>query len=121
MKQEQWQKDFEKSEEGLRIASKLFRSDVNVLTALQEVAMVKLLVKFKPNTAYDYGVRIIVNVPFVRSRSKSLGIRLNHSNEEKNINEIEIFVPDRLISEVPKFFIGELRMLSSQIVSVERA
>ena len=81
----------------------------------------RFTVYFKPNTASDYGVRLIVNHPFLRSRPKSVGICITHSNDNKNIEKAELFVPDHLISEVPEFFIGELKALSGQITDVERA
>jgi len=83
---------------------------------------VKITVYFKPNTGWDYGVRLIVNVPFLGSRGKSVPIRTTYSDDTKQtIYKIEIFIPDRLVGEVPEFFIGELQMLSPQIESVERA
>lgn len=82
----------------------------------------KLTVYFKPNTSYDYGVRLMVNIPFLRLRSKSIEMCTYHySCRGESIGRVEIFVPNSLISEVPKFFIGELRMLSSQILDVQRA
>ena len=80
----------------------------------------KYTVVFKPNTNEE-AVRLIVNVPFLRSRPKSVPIRLTYSSDKKNVEMVEIFVPDSLTSEVPSFFIGELRILSPQIVSVTRA
>ncbi|OGM95938.1 MAG: hypothetical protein A3B86_00800 [Candidatus Yanofskybacteria bacterium RIFCSPHIGHO2_02_FULL_38_22b] len=81
----------------------------------------KFKVYCRPNTSEDV-VRLIVNVPFLRSRSKSVPIRITYSGEDRKIvRYIEIFVPESLISEVPNFFTGELKMLSSQILDVQRA
>ena len=80
----------------------------------------KFTVVFKPNTSFDYGVRLIVNLPFVRSRAKSIPIRLTHDGNEEYIEEVEIFVPKRLSSEVPKSFRRDLMRLSPQIASVQR-
>ena len=80
----------------------------------------KFVVYCKPNTTEE-AVRLIVNVPFLRSRPKSVPIRLTYSPDKKNVEMVEIFVPEHLISEVPKFFIGELKMISPQIVSITRA
>ncbi|MDO8495883.1 MAG: hypothetical protein Q7S43_00300 [bacterium] len=76
---------------------------------------------FKPNTFED-AVRLIVNVPFLRMRPKSVSVRITYSgNDRKIVNYVEIFVPNRLAVEVPEFFIGELKMLSSKIADVQRA
>ena len=77
-------------------------------------------VHFKPNTTEE-AVKLIVNTPFLRSRSKSVQIRLTYSPDKKNVEMMELFVPERLASEVPRFFIGELKMLSPQILDVQRA
>ncbi len=81
----------------------------------------KFVIHFKPNTLRDYGVRLVVNHSFLRSRSKSVAVRVTYSDDGKNDVMVELFVPNSLISEVPEFFVGELMMLSPQIVSVQRA
>ena len=81
----------------------------------------KLTVHFKPNTAYEYGVRIVGNVAFLVSRGRSIPLRITSCDERKTINMAEIFISDSYLAEVPKFFIGELRMLSPQIENVQRA
>lgn len=81
----------------------------------------QFIVHFKANTSADYGLRLVINHPFLRSRPKSVGIYINHSNDKKNIEKAELFVPDHLASEVPEFFIGELKALSPQITDVQRA
>ena len=81
----------------------------------------KIIVRFKPNTSYDYGARLIVSVPFLRTRAKNVPIRTTYFPDMQTIKMAEIFIPDRLMNEVPQFFIGELLMLSSRVVSVERA
>ena len=85
----------------------------------------KITVYFKPNSSEE-SVRLIVNHPFMRSRSKSVSIRMTYSDNKpsifnKIVEMVEIFIPERLFVEVPKFFIGELKMLSPQIINVERA
>ena len=82
----------------------------------------KITVYFKPSTSSDYGARLVVNVPFIRSRPKSVGIRLTHHSPDMQIlDKVEIFVRESLVSEVPKFFIGDLLALSPQIDRVEEA
>lgn len=81
----------------------------------------KFVVCFKPGTTSDYGARLIVNVPFLRLRPKSVAILITYSNDGRTIDMAEIFICNDLVSEVPKFFVGELKMLSSQILNVSRA
>jgi len=63
----------------------------------------KFTVCFKPNTLCYYGERLVVNVPFLRSRSKSVAIRITRSLNMINIEKAELFVPNSLILEVPDF------------------
>lgn len=79
----------------------------------------KFTVFFKLNTESDYGARLIVNVPFLRSWAKSVAKRVTYTNDDKTIEKIEIFVPQRLLNEIPRFFVGELKMLSTCIDRIE--
>ena len=82
----------------------------------------KFTVFFKPNTSSDYGLRLIGNHIFLRSRAKSIPLRMTYANKPHTIIEkAEIFVSDNLIVEMPVFFAGELEMLSPQISRVERS
>ena len=86
----------------------------------------KFVVHFRRNTEYDHGVRAVVNHPFLRSRAKSIPIRLKHGPNEdiyrpNTIEQVEIFIRESLASEVPPYFIGELKILSPRILRVERA
>lgn len=84
---------------------------------------IKFIVYFRPNTEYNYGVRAVVNHPFLRSRT--IPIRLTHGPNENiykpsTIEIMELFIKKNLVPEVPSFFVGELRKLSPRIQRVQR-
>ena len=85
-----------------------------------------LIVYFRRNTGYNHGVGAVINHPFLRARAKSIPVRVTHGCNENPCNpmtveKIEIFVGKSLVSEIPPFFVGELRGLSPQIISIQRA